>query len=53
MTRVTKRQLNHQTYTVYLTSNVVVGECSGGGVWWSRRVLGEINYWTITEIQGA
>ena len=33
------------------TSNVVVGECSGGGVWGSERVLCEINYWIITEIE--
>ena len=30
---------------------MVVGECSGGGVWWSGMVLCEINYWIITEIE--
>ena len=41
--------LNKYCYII-ITSNVVVGEWSGGGAWWSRRVLSEINYWIITEM---
>ena len=44
----------HKLYkAVYITSNVVVGKCSGGGVWWSGRVLCEINYWITTDIEVA
>ena len=45
VTRVTKTQLNHQTYTVYITSNEVVSVM----VEWK----GEINYWIITQIEVA
>ena len=43
VTRVTMRQLNHQTHTAYITSNVCDG--GGGGAWWS----GVEGYWKISD----